>query len=173
MNSMNRNIGHNITNFNSNMNDNQNIINRMTNWINQSNLIIQMFDNMSLGNNNMNQNIEKNINNDLQTNFSNSDINKINENKGEKPPIYLKDDIIDFSNDNKIQPKEKIIKKFKKKKEKEIVNIYYVYPFSLIHTKKFKIEIYKDMPLNVIAKEIQKRSDERISTSFKIYISFK
>ena len=115
---MNRNIGHNITNFNSNMNDNQNIINRMTNWINQSNLIIQMFDNMSLGNNNMNQNIEKNINNDLQTNFSNSDINKINENKGEKPPIYLKDDIIDFSNDNKIQPKEKIIKKFKKKERK-------------------------------------------------------
>ena len=69
---------------------------------------------------------------------------------------------------NKLQQKRRRnIKKIKKKKEKEIVNIYYVPPFSLISTKKFEIEIYKDLTLNQIAKEIQKRSDKRISTNLK------
>ena len=69
---------------------------------------------------------------------------------------------------NKLQQKKrKNIKKIKKKKEKEVVQIYYVPPFSLIQTKKFEIEIYKEMSLNQIAKEIQKRSDKRISTNLK------
>jgi len=69
---------------------------------------------------------------------------------------------------NKLQQKKrKNIKRNKKKKEKEIVHIYYVPPFSLIQTKKFEIEIYKEMTLNQIAKEIQKRSDKIISTNLK------
>ena len=53
----------------------------------------------------------------------------------------------------------------KKVKEKQIVNIYYVFPFSLIQTKKFEIEIYKGMTLNEIIKEIIKRSKSKIRIS--------
>ena len=76
--------------------------------------------------------------------------------------------IPDLNTINKLQQKKRRnIKKIKKKKEKEIISIYYVPPFSLIQTKKFEIEIYKDMTLTQIAKEIQKRSDKRISTNLK------
>ena len=168
MNPMNQNMGYNMNDFNNNMYYNQNMINNMTNWINQNNLFIQMFNNISLNNNNMSQNMIQNLNNNYNTNFSDSGLNKINENKEESLPANLEDDIIDLTTDNQIQPnKERIIKKVKKKKEKEIVNIYYVPPFSLIQTKKFEIDIYKEMTLYQIAKEIQKRSDKGISTNLK------
>ena len=77
--------------------------------------------------------------------------------------------IPDINTINRLQQKKRrnIKKIIRKKKEKELVNIYYVSPFSLIQTKKFEIEIYKDITLNQIAKEIQKRSDRRISTNLK------
>ena len=61
-------------------------------------------------------------------------------------------------------------KEKKEKKEKVFVDIYYVFPFSLIQTKRFHIEVYKSMSLIDIMKEIQKRSDKRISLNLK-YIS--
>ena len=61
-------------------------------------------------------------------------------------------------------------KEKKEKKEKAFVDIYYVFPFSLIQTKRFHIEVYKSMSLIDIMKEIQKRSDKRISLNLK-YIS--
>ena len=61
-------------------------------------------------------------------------------------------------------------KEKKEKKEKIFVDIYYVFPFSLIQTKRFHIEVYKSMSLIDIMKEIQKRSDKRISLNLK-YIS--
>ena len=169
MNPMNQNMGFNINDFNNNMYYNQNMMmNFMTNWINLNNSFIQMPNSMSLVNNNMNQNNDQNPKNNYQTNFSNSDLNQINENKEETSPINLENDIIDFTADNQIQPKiKRSIKKIKKKQEKETVNIYYVPPFSLMRTTKFKIEIYKEMTLNQIAQEIQKRSDKRISTNLK------
>ena len=67
-----------------------------------------------------------------------------------------------------LQQKRKKIITIKKKKEKEVVNIYYVSPFSLIQTKRFEIEVYKGLTLNEIIKEIQKRGDKvRISTNLK------
>jgi ubiquitin carboxyl-terminal hydrolase 4/11/15 len=49
-------------------------------------------------------------------------------------------------------------------KQKEEVQIYYVSPFSLTPTKKFVIEVYKNMSLNEIVQEIRKRGS-RISTN--------
>ena len=67
-----------------------------------------------------------------------------------------------------LQQKRKKIITIKKKKEKEVVNIYYVSPFSLIQTKRFEIEVYKGLTLNEIIKEIQKRGEKvRISTNLK------
>ena len=66
----------------------------------------------------------------------------------------------------KKRKKNKIEKKVKR--EKEIVNIYYVFPFCLMQTKRFEIEVYKDLTLNETIKEIQKRTKNvRISTNLK------
>ena len=54
-----------------------------------------------------------------------------------------------------------------KKKEKQVVNIYYVPSFSIKPTKKFEIEVYKGISFKEILKEIEKRS----SISKKIYNS--
>ncbi len=55
-----------------------------------------------------------------------------------------------------------------KERKKEIVQIYYVSPFSLTQTKKFVVEVYKDMSLNEIIQEIRKRGTNiRISTTLK------
>ena len=49
-------------------------------------------------------------------------------------------------------------------KQKEEVQIYYVSPFSLTPTKKFVIEVYKNISLNEIVQEIRRRGS-RISTN--------
>ena len=75
--------------------------------------------------------------------------------------------VIQLRQNRKNIPKpKKIIEK--KVKEKQNVNIYYVFPFSLIQTKKFEIEIYKGMTLNEIIKEIQKRSKAKIRISVNV-----
>ena len=56
----------------------------------------------------------------------------------------------------------------KKVKEKKIVNIYYVFPFSLIQTRRFEIEIYKENSLNEIIKEILKRCKAKIRISLNV-----
>ena len=61
-------------------------------------------------------------------------------------------------------------KEKREKKQKEIIRLYYVFPFALIQTKKFEIEVYKGMTLNEIVKEIHKRSGKRISLNLK-YLS--
>ena len=63
---------------------------------------------------------------------------------------------------------KKIVKKIKKEKEREIVNIYYVPPFSIKQTIKFEIEVYKGLSLNEIVKEIQKRNEKiKIGSNLK------
>ena len=50
MNPMNQNMGYDMNDFNNNMYYNQNMMNNMnnmTNWINQNNLFIQMFNNIT------------------------------------------------------------------------------------------------------------------------------
>ena len=70
------------------------------------------------------------------------------------------------------QRHNKFSKKLKKRKEKEIVNIYYVPPFSLKQTKKIEIEVYKGMTLDEIIKEIAKRNKRiKISTRNLKFVS--
>ena len=53
-------------------------------------------------------------------------------------------------------------------KKKEIANIYYVPAFSLMNTIKFEIEIYKDMSLNEIVRQIKERGENiRMSNNLK------
>ena len=72
--------------------------------------------------------------------------------------------VINYLNQNRNKKKEKKIEKIKKQrlKEKEIIDIYYVPPFSLRNTIHYKIDIYKKWTsLNKIAKEIKERNDEK------------
>ena len=66
------------------------------------------------------------------------------------------------------QRKKRVINEIRKEKERDIVTIYYVPPFSLMQTKKFVIEVYKGKTLKEITKEIQKRSENiNIGTNLK------
>ena len=72
--------------------------------------------------------------------------------------------VINYLNQNRNKKKEKKIEKIKKQrlKEKEIIDIYYVPPFSFRNTIHYKIDIYKKWTsLNKIAKEIKERNDEK------------
>ena len=70
------------------------------------------------------------------------------------------------------QRHKKFRKKVKKRKEREKVNIYYVPPFSLMQAKKFEIEVYKEMTLDEIIKEIEKRSENiKITSRDLIFVS--
>ena len=83
--------------------------------------------------------------------------------------------IVNYLNQSrKKKPKEKKIQKIKKqrKKEKEIIEIYYVPPFSFRNTIHFKIDIFKKWAsLNKIAKEIKERSGEKYFNTNLVFMS--
>ena len=69
--------------------------------------------------------------------------------------------------------KEKKVKRIKKKKkrEKEIIPIYYVGPYSFRITLKYNIEVYKDAPLNEIAREIRNRGQNKSFSLNTVFMS--
>ena len=82
--------------------------------------------------------------------------------------------VINYLNQNRNKKKEKKIEKIKKQrlKEKEIIDIYYVPPFSFRNTIHYKIDIYKKWTsLNKIAKEIKERNDEKYFNTNLIFMS--
>ena len=82
--------------------------------------------------------------------------------------------VVNYLNEKRRKkPKEKKIQKIKKerKKEKEVIEIYYVPPFSFRSTIHYKIEIYKWISLNKIAKEIKERSEEKNFNVNSVFMS--